>query len=231
MAETQETEPCKADDLDRKNSAVNAGLPWSREPGAVVLDFNALVKEGADLWDGVKFGRFLGAGVQARVFEIITADGRPTNQVIKVAHADLAHKIINNPVIWISMEREWEMGTQLRAALQSSDGRLRGFMRVDDCVVMMTKKSARFTGMIMEKMQGWDVHSRITDPTFHNIHYIREMLFQSFTSLDRAQRALGFHHADLGMRNIMEHYPQLYAEEEARVAESAASIAEAARAE
>lgn len=29
-----------------------------------MLDFNALVKEGADLWDGVKFGRFLGAGVQ-----------------------------------------------------------------------------------------------------------------------------------------------------------------------
>ena len=34
------------------------------------------------------------------------------------------------------------------------------------------------------------------------------MLFQVFSALDRAQRKLGFHHADLGMRNVMEHYPQ-----------------------
>ena len=49
---------------------------------------------------------------------------------------------------------------------------------------------------------------RIDTPEFHNIHYIREMLFQVFSALDRAQRKLGFHHADLGMRNVMEHYPQ-----------------------
>ena len=29
---------------------------------------------------------------------------------------------------------------------------------------------------------------------------VREMLFQVFSALDRAQRKLGFHHADLGMR-------------------------------
>jgi hypothetical protein len=29
-----------------------------------------------------------------------------------------------------------------------------------------------------------------------------------FSALDRAQRKLGFQHADLGMRNIMEHYPR-----------------------
>jgi hypothetical protein len=29
-----------------------------------------------------------------------------------------------------------------------------------------------------------------------------------FSALDRAQRRLGFHHADLGMRNVMEHYPR-----------------------
>jgi hypothetical protein len=32
--------------------------------------------------------------------------------------------------------------------------------------------------------------------------------YQTFSALDRAQRKLGFHHADLGMRNIMEHYPR-----------------------
>jgi len=29
---------------------------------------------------------------------------------------------------------------------------------------------------------------------------VREMLFQVFSALDRAQRKLGFNHADLGMR-------------------------------
>ena len=29
---------------------------------------------------------------------------------------------------------------------------------------------------------------------------VREMLFQVFSALDRAQRRLGFNHADLGMR-------------------------------
>jgi hypothetical protein len=28
--------------------------------------------------------------------------------------ADLGHKLLNNPVIWIGMEREWEIGTQVR---------------------------------------------------------------------------------------------------------------------
>ena len=36
---------------------------------------------------------------------------------------------------------------------------------------------------------------------------VREMLFQVFSALDRAQSKLGFVHADLGMRNVMEHYP------------------------
>ena len=49
---------------------------------------------------------------------------------------------------------------------------------------------------------------RIDTPEFHNIHYIREMLFQVFSALDRAQRTVGFLHADLGMRNVMEHYPR-----------------------
>ena len=45
-------------------------------------------------------------------------------------------------------------------------------------------------------------------PEFHNIHYVREMLRQVFTALDRAQRETGFFHADMGMRNVMEHYPE-----------------------
>ena len=31
---------------------------------------------------------------------------------------------------------------------------------------------------------------------------------QVFSALDRAQSKVGFLHADLGMRNVMEHYPR-----------------------
>ena len=30
---------------------------------------------------------------------------------------------------------------------------------------------------------------------------------QVFSAMDRAQRKTGLHHADLGMRNVMENYP------------------------
>lgn len=36
------------------------------------------------------------------------------------------------------------------------------------------------------------------------------MLFQVLSALDKAQREVGFFHADMGMRNIMETYPRLY---------------------
>jgi len=41
------------------------------------------------------------------------------------------------------------------------------------------------------------------------------MLRQVFNALDRAERECGLFHADLGMRNVMEHYPQLYPEPQA----------------
>ena len=54
---------------------------------------------------------------------------------------------------------------------------------------------------------GYPVRKRLSDPTFHNIHYVKEMLFQLLTALDKGQRALGFTHAD-GLGNVMEHYPE-----------------------
>jgi hypothetical protein len=43
---------------------------------------------------------------------------------------------------------------------------------------------------------------------FHNIAYVKELLFQVFSALDRGQRKIGFSHADLGLRNVFEHYPR-----------------------
>lgn len=153
---------------------------------------------------------------QARVFELVKMDGSPSGKVIKVAHADLGHRFLNSPVIWIGGEREWEIGVQMRIALQREDGTLPGFMRVYDCVVVEDGKKVSFAGMTMEKLQGWEVHKRLLQPDFHNIHYVREMLFQVFSALDTAQRKLGFHHADLGMRNIMEMYGTVYDDVEAK---------------
>ncbi|KAL4423056.1 hypothetical protein ABPG77_005861 [Micractinium sp. CCAP 211/92] len=193
---------------------------------AILLPAKWSLKEGAPLWGGVKLGKMLGAGVQAKVFELEYTDGRPTGKVLKVAHTDLGHRMLNNPVVWIGMEREWEIGTQLRAALEEEPGKLPGFMRMCDCLVRTDDPGggrARFSGMIMEKLNGWEVYKRIDTREFHNIHYVREMLFQVLSALDRAQRKLGFDHADLGMRNIMEHYPILWSEVGRSAGEEAAA--------
>ncbi|KAL6777875.1 hypothetical protein ACKKBG_A16025 [Auxenochlorella protothecoides x Auxenochlorella symbiontica] len=207
---------------------LNDAMDKSLEPGAVLLPAGMTIREGQELWEGVKFGRLLGAGVQARVFELVRSDGTPSGKVIKVAHADLGHKILNSPVVWIGGEREWEIGIQMRVALQNEDGTLPGFMRVYDCVVVEANDRVTFTGMTMEKLQGWEVHKRLLEPDFHNIHYVREMLYQSFSALAAAQRKLGFHHADLGMRNIMECYPRVFTDvAEEQTAKSLESLRQA----
>ena len=44
------------------------------------------LKEGSELWDGVKLGPLLGQGVQAKVFELLHGDGSPTGKVLKISH-------------------------------------------------------------------------------------------------------------------------------------------------
>ncbi|EFN56123.1 expressed protein [Chlorella variabilis] len=177
---------------------------------AILMPAEYTMKEGSQLWKGVRLGKFLGAGAQAKVFQLAHDDGSPIGKVIKVNHGDLGSKMLNNNVLWVGMDREWEVGTQLRAALQQPGGQVPGFMKVADCLIAGKNGQEHFSGMLMEELHGFEVYKRIDVPEFHNIHYVREMLFQSFSALDRAQRKVGFHHADLGMRNIMEHYPQIW---------------------
>ena len=99
---------------------------------------------------------------------------------------------------------------ELKAAIEEEDGKLPGFTRTCDCMAIYgdsRSKQVYFRGLMMEKIQGYSVAARVTDPTFHNVHYVREMLFQVFSALDTAQRRTGFCHADLGLNNVMEHYP------------------------
>ncbi|KAL4526906.1 hypothetical protein Ndes2526A_g01330 [Nannochloris sp. 'desiccata'] len=185
------------------------------------------LREGSSLVGQIKIGRLLGQGLQARVHELTFKDGTPVGKVVKISHQDIGHKALN--AVWIGMEREWELGLKLRVALQDPDtGKLPGFMRVCDALVSGSdpdtatnastpgqRRKARFAGMVLEKLNGWEVYKRIDMHEFHNIHYVREMLRQVFNALDRAERECGLFHADLGMRNVMEHYPQLYREPQA----------------
>lgn len=192
------------------------GAPGRAQPPSALIvprSFARRAKPGSTLWGEIRLGRLLGAGVQARVFELLSTGGVPIGKVLKIAHPDLAHQALNNDVVWISMKREWEVGTQLRAALEEPGERLPGFMRVCDCVVATdSRKGGRgdFSGMIMERLTGWETYRRIDTPEFHNIAYVKEMLFQVFSALDRGQRKIGFSHADLGLRNVFEHYPRLF---------------------
>ena len=59
-------------------------------------------------------------------------------------------------------------------------------------------------GFILERIHGRNSDKRIGQPTFHDITYVRQLLFSTFKSLHLAQRQLAFHHADLRLANIME---------------------------
>ena len=62
--------------------------------------------------------------------------------------------------------------------------------------------------MILERIVGRDVSKPISSKAFHDVHYLRQMLFCVFSSLHQAQRKLAFHHADLRLPNIMEVIPE-----------------------
>jgi hypothetical protein len=187
--------------------------------GAIVLPWKYSIQEGSELMDGVVVGKFLGAGMQARVYQLQSKDGRPLGKVLKVNRGDIGSQMLNNNQVWVGMDKEWKIGTQLRTTLQQADGSLPGFMAVNDAVLRKSETGVdprrgrvRFAGMVLGELRGWEVYKRIDTPEFHNVHYLKEMLFQVFSALDRAQRKLGFSHADLGMRNVMEHFPQTWEE-------------------
>lgn len=62
--------------------------------------------------------------------------------------------------------------------------------------------------MILERLDGKDTAKLVEKPSFHDIHYVREMLFSVFCALDVSQKQLGFHHSDLRLANIMDIGPE-----------------------
>lgn len=64
--------------------------------------------------------------------------------------------------------------------------------------------------MILERIVGRDVSKPISSKQFHDVHYLRQMLFCVFSALHQAQKKLAFHHADLRLPNIMEVVPDAH---------------------
>jgi len=62
--------------------------------------------------------------------------------------------------------------------------------------------------MFLERIVGRDVTNPVSAKGFHDVHYLRQMLYCVFKSLHQAQRKLAFHHADLRLANIMELMPE-----------------------
>lgn len=63
--------------------------------------------------------------------------------------------------------------------------------------------------MFLERIVGRDVTKPVSAKGFHDVHYLRQMLYCVFKSLHQAQRKLAFHHADLRLANIMELMPDM----------------------
>lgn len=155
------------------------------------------VKPGARINDNLFVGRGLGVGLQGGVF--LLEDGK--------GHTD-PHKVLKATFKWslggiagmTHMEREWQVGRAL-SALENTDKGVPGFMATGAAVVT---KSGVFRGFILERIHGANSDKRVGNPAFHDITYIRQLLFSVFKSLHAAQRQLAFHHADLRLANIME---------------------------
>jgi len=72
------------------------------------------------------------------------------------------------------------------------------------------KSQLCIAAMILERIVGRDVSKPISSKRFHDIHYLRQMLFCVFSALHQAQKKLAFHHADLRLPNIMEVIPDAH---------------------
>jgi hypothetical protein len=180
----------------------------------IPMDFKQ--EPGTELYPGVFLGKLLGAGSQAKVYTLVDKDGKALNKVLKIGHTDIGHTMILNKFAasMMDLQHEWELGVRIMAVLRDENGYLPGFTSTYDSCISKDGKTGRvvFRGMVLEQINGYPVRKRLKDPNFCNIKYVREMLYQLLNALDRGQRLLGFTHADMGLGNVMEHYPEVYEE-------------------
>ncbi|KAL3148346.1 hypothetical protein ABBQ38_013803 [Trebouxia sp. C0009 RCD-2024] len=155
------------------------------------------IKPGAKIRNDLFVGPGLGVGLQGGVFLLQDAQGRPDpDKVLKATFKFSLGGIAG----MTHMEREWAVGRRL-APLEKLDKALPGFMATGAAVLT---RAGTFKGFVLERIHGRNSDRRIGQPCFHDITYVRQLLFSTFKSLHMAQRQLAFHHADLRLANIME---------------------------
>lgn len=57
-------------------------------------------------------------------------------------------------------------------------------------------------GMLLERLNGAPVTKKLKHPAFHDVQFVKDMLHSVFTTLELAQGAIGFHHADFRLANV-----------------------------
>lgn len=57
-------------------------------------------------------------------------------------------------------------------------------------------------GMLLERLNGAPVTKRLKHPGFHDVQFVKDMLQSVFKTLEVAQGAIGFHHADFRLANV-----------------------------
>jgi hypothetical protein len=57
-------------------------------------------------------------------------------------------------------------------------------------------------GMLLERLDGKPVTKVLKQPYFHDCQFVYDLLQSVFTTLDVAQAAVGFHHADFRLANV-----------------------------
>ncbi|KAL3132344.1 hypothetical protein ABBQ32_008921 [Trebouxia sp. C0010 RCD-2024] len=162
------------------------------------------VREGLKLTKDYKVGKELGGGHQGAVYELLDGKGKDSGQVLKALKAKKAAPITGAD---IGLKREWLIGQQLNSL--SKDGKdLPGFMFTGAAVVSGAGdgNTGMLEGLIIEKLNGWDIEKRICRHDFQDAAYLMDMIKQVLTSLDRAFTKLGFTHADMRISNVMEHH-------------------------
>lgn len=161
------------------------------------------VKEGLRLTNDYEIGKELGGGHQGAVYELLDGKGKDSGQVLKALKAKKATALTGADT---GLKREWLIGQQLNTL--SKDGKdLPGFMFTGAALVSGGGggESGMLEGLIIEKLNGWDIEKRINKPDFADANYLVDMIKQTLSALDRAFDKLGFTHNDMRVSNVMEH--------------------------
>lgn len=161
----------------------------------VPKDFNP--KVGAKLTDDLIIHKRLAGGWQGSIFEMADAKGN--------VRPDIVLKVLKPGVLLGDLEKEWAIGQALNV-LQRPDGYLPGFMKTLEAV-RLDNKQRTFRGMLLERLNGSTAENVVKEHNFRDIEYVRDMCYQVFRAMDVAYTILGFHHTDLRLPNVMEHYP------------------------